>query len=295
MLIERANAKINLYLKAVSRRDNGYHNIVSIMQTISLSDTVKLAFRPGDKTEICLSAEGNAAMPTDRRNLAYRAAEKYLESVNRKGQVYITLEKHIPMAAGLAGGSADAAAVLRGLNKLCDELLTREELCKIGASLGADVPFCIVGGSALVKGIGDVMEDFPSMPQAPLVIACAGEGVSTPWAYGELDQKYGYFDPPLPEELPDILALSAKNGDLITACKHYYNQFEEVVSTVQPYVDKIKSIMIKCGADRAMMSGSGPSVFGIFPFEEAANMAVAMLKERGIFAFPCTPVGKYQF
>ncbi len=294
MHIEQAYAKINLYLKAISRRENGYHNIVSIMQTVSLSDTVKLAFIPSEETEIELRAEGNAAMPTDRRNLAYRAAEKFLECAGLKGRVYITLEKHIPMSAGLAGGSADAAAVLRGLNALCGEPLNINALCAAGATLGADVPFCIVGGSALVTGIGERMQDFPSLPALSLVVACAGEGVSTPWAYGELDRKYGNFEPPLSEELPNILALSIKNGDVDTACEHFYNQFEEVVAAERPYINTIKDIMKKCGADFSMMSGSGPSVFGIFPYEEAAKMAVDTLLARGIFAYSCTPVGKYR-
>ena len=163
MRMEKANAKINLYLDVVSRRENGYHNIVSLMQTLSLCDLVTLDYRPAEHTEIRLSASGNTDMPTDRKNLAWRAAELFLAETGKTGEVDLFIEKHIPMAAGLAGGSADAAAVLRGLNALCGAPLSLERLCALGARLGADVPFCIVGGMALVTGIGEQLEYLPSM------------------------------------------------------------------------------------------------------------------------------------
>ena len=141
MRTERANAKINLYLDVVGRRENGYHNVISLMQTVSLCDLVTLEFRPGLHTSIHLSASGNDAMPLDCRNLAWRAAERYLVRTGLSGEVLISIEKHIPMAAGLAGGSSDAAAVLRGLNRLCGERLSLSELCALGAELGADIPF----------------------------------------------------------------------------------------------------------------------------------------------------------
>lgn len=294
MQTERANAKINLYLDVVSRRENGYHDLVSIMQTVSLCDLVSVDFRPSDHTRIRLEASGGGSMPTDCRNLAWRAAERYLERVQRKGEVTVFLEKHIPMAAGLAGGSADAAAVLRALNRLCGAPLSTEELCALGATLGADIPFCITGGSALVTGIGDRLSAIDPMPNVPLVVACMGEGVSTPWAYGKLDEIYGNFSVKSAKNedyLPILDAMRLKNVE--DMCRGFFNSFEEVVPNVQPYVNKLKTVMEDGGAIRAMMSGSGPSVFGVFPDMETATVACENLRALGAAAFVCHPCAKY--
>lgn len=294
MKIERANAKINLYLDVVGRRENGYHEIVSLMQTVSLCDIVTVSYLPAEQTVIRLDASGNSSMPTDNRNLAWRAAEKYLVAANRRGEVRITIEKHIPMAAGLAGGSSDAAAVLRALNALCGSPLTPDELCRVGATLGADIPFCIVGGGAMVKGIGERLEAVDPMPQCHLVVACMGEGVSTPWAYGKLDEAYGFFANAVQNEAParEILGLMQRDG-VVAACPKFFNLFEEVVPKVQPYVDQLKSIMVQNGAVRAMMSGSGPSVFGVFATLEAADKACSALLAFGAPAFVCHPTKAY--
>ncbi|MBQ9773685.1 MAG: 4-(cytidine 5'-diphospho)-2-C-methyl-D-erythritol kinase [Clostridia bacterium] len=296
MRTERANAKINTYLDVISKRENGYHNVVSIMQTVSLCDLVSVEYRPGIHTSIRMEASGNDAMPVDCRNLAWRAAEKLLQRIERSGEVQIIIQKRIPMAAGLAGGSADAAAVLRALNALCGSPLSVEELCALGATLGADVPFCIRGGSARVSGIGDCMEEIASMPQGLLVVACRGEGVSTPWAYGELDRRYNDFADRKKDDNRDTLIENAwKNGDLQSSCEHFFNLFEEVVPAVQKDVNALKRIMTECGALRAMMSGSGPSVFGVFEDASAADAACARLREAGAAAFVCHPCEKYRF
>ncbi len=291
MRTERANAKINTYLNVISRRENGYHDIESIMQTVSLCDLVSVNFDPSEHTSIALCASGNDAMPTDCRNLAWRAAEKFLQKTGRHGTVSIIIEKHIPMAAGLAGGSADAAAVLRALNHLCGEPLDMEALCALGATLGADVPFCIRGGTARVSGIGDCMERISPMPNGILVVACRGEGVSTPWAYGALDERYNGFTEPQPA---DIRITSIENaweaGDLFASCPHFFNLFEEVVPGVQKDVNAVKAIMMEHGAVRAMMSGSGPSVFGVFANLEDASSATEALRATGASAFVCHPV-----
>ena len=295
MRTERANAKINLYLNVVSRRENGYHNLESLMQTVSLCDLVTIDFHPSPATRITLRASGNTQMPTDCRNLAWRAAERYLEVADVRGEVQIFIEKHIPMAAGLAGGSADAAAVLRGLNRLCGNRLTLEQLCAIGEKLGADVPFCTVGGTSLVTGIGECLEALSPMPSCPLVVACMGEGVSTPWAYGRLDETHGNFEEPVQKD-PRLEALckQLEKGDVSTASAHFFNLFEEVVPPVQPYVEKLKRAMDKEGAVRSMMSGSGPSVFGVFHTVEQAQAACEALRAMGADAFVCHPVGKYR-
>ncbi len=295
MRIERANAKINPYLDVVGRRENGYHNIVSIMQTVSLCDLVTVDFQPSAHTSVTLRASGNDQMPTDCRNLAWRAAEKFLQATGRSGAVSIMIEKHIPMAAGLAGGSSDAAAVLRALNRLCGFPMTVEELCALGATLGADVPFCVRGGSALVEGIGEVLSEIPSMPQGFLVVACRGEGVSTPWAYGELDQKYNYFqDAEADTTAVEQILSSWKNQNLIASCHAFYNIFEQVVPFLQKDVNCLKQIMLERGAVHAMMSGSGPSVFGVFADQQAAIGACERLRESGAAAFVCHPCEKYE-
>lgn len=294
MRTERANAKINLYLNVVGRRENGYHNIVSLMQTVSLCDLVTVDYLPVPHTSIHLTASGNDGMPTDCRNLAWRAAELYLAKIEKSGEVRISIEKHIPMAAGLAGGSADAAAVLRGLNRICGERLSKEELCALGATLGADIPFCIVGGGARVTGIGERLEEVAPMPQTALAVACMGEGVSTPWAYGKLDELYDSFANATAEDVgPDDILSALSKGDFDTACADFYNIFEGVVPSVQPYVDRLKQTMEGHGAVRAMMSGSGPSVFGVFRSVEEASAAVEALRQMGASAFVCHPTAKY--
>ncbi|MBR3893564.1 MAG: 4-(cytidine 5'-diphospho)-2-C-methyl-D-erythritol kinase [Clostridia bacterium] len=295
MQAERANAKINLYLNVIGRRENGYHNIVSIMQTVSLCDLVTVDYRPAPQLSIELFASGNDTMPTDCRNLAWRAAETYLAAIGQSGAVRITIEKHIPMAAGLAGGSADAAAVLRAMNRLCGNRLTTEALCALGAKLGADIPFCIVGGGALVTGIGEELRAVEPMPQCHLVVACMGEGISTPWGYGKLDELHNNFadanpDDPRPESL-----LRAMREDRVfahTSC--FFNIFEEIVPPIRPRVDEIKQIMLDGGAQCAMMSGSGPSVFGLFSDLEHAGTAAEKLKKLGAAAFVCHPTAAYR-
>lgn len=294
MRIERANAKINLYLDVTGRRENGYHEIVSLMQTVSVCDLVTVDFRPSVHTAIRLSASGNDAMPTDCRNLAWRAAELFLSQVGRSGEVTVTIEKHIPMAAGLAGGSSDAAAVLRALNRLCGTPLSTEELCALGEKLGADIPFCIVGGGALVTGIGERLEEVSPMPDVPMVVACMGEGVSTPWAYGKLDEIHnGFADVPPSDNRHTCILNALSENRVADACGDFYNIFEEVVPAVQPYVNRLKETMTECGAIRAMMSGSGPSVFGVFATAEDASRAAETLSKLGAAAFVCHPKAKY--
>ncbi len=294
MRTERANAKINLYLNVAGKRENGYHDIVSIMQTVSLCDLVTVDYRTAPQTTIRLEASGNDAMPTDCRNLAWRAAEKFLAATGKRGEVHIIIEKHIPMAAGLAGGSSDAAAVLRALNRLCGSPMTAEELCALGATLGADIPFCTVGGASLVTGIGDGLEEVDSMPACHLVVACMGEGVSTPWAYGALDEAYGNFaHTSVKKDDAEAILSSMQTNGVVASCKDFYNIFEDVVPQKQEYVSKIKQLMTENGAVRAMMSGSGPSVFGVFETAEAADAACTALKSLGAAAFVCHPTAKY--
>lgn len=293
MKTENAYAKINTYLNVVSKRPDGYHNIVSIMQTVSLCDVLHIDFASGENTEIELKIIGSDALSNGRENLAWRAAEAFLQKSGRSGKVKITIEKNIPMAAGLAGGSADAAAVLRALYSLCGAPFPRSELYSLGATLGADIPFCIRGGSCLVKGIGEELWEAPPMPMGNIVIARIGEGVSTPKAYGALDEKYGNFQDTT-EDLRHREILDCwSSGDLFRSCENFFNIFEDVVEEERPWVKRLKSIMREHGAICAMMSGSGPSVFGIFSSVENAKKACAHLQIIGVPVFLCSPCEKY--
>ena len=288
---ERAMAKINLCLDVTGKRENGYHEIDGVMQSVTLSDLLTVGFEEGDHTEICLTAEGNPDMPTDSRNLAYRAAERLLEAAKVAGRVEIHIQKRIPMAGGLAGGSTDAAAVLRALNRLLPEPLSMERLCEIGGRLGADVPFCTVGGAMRTQGIGDLLTPVPSMPDCYLVIARRGEGVSTPWAYGKLDGIYANFADRTvcPASGLETLLGSLESGSLEEVCASVYNIFEDVVAAEKQDVTLLREEMLRHGALTAHMSGSGPSVFGIFATEQEASEARDSLLNLGADAFVCTP------
>ena len=294
MFTERANAKINTYLNITARREDGYHNIVSVMQTISLCDLVTVDFQPAPQSRITLSVSGNANLPTDCRNLAWRAAERFLQHTHLTGAVRIMIQKHIPVSAGLGGGSADAAAVLRALNRLCGEPLTTAELSQIGLTLGADVPFCIRGGGMLAAGVGEVLERISDIPPCTLVVAVGEEGISTPQAYAALDEKYDFFksQTDATADVNELIDLW-EHDELSASCTCFYNIFEGVVPKENTDVDTIKRVMREHGAMRAMMSGSGPAAFGVFGEQKEAEEACSALQNMGFLAFVCHPRGQY--
>lgn len=289
--VEQANAKINLFLDVIGRRADGYHLIDGVMQTVTLADRVSVGFEPAEKIGITLTARGNDAMPTDMNNLACRAAKRYLEAANIGGSVSIGIEKNIPMAAGLAGGSADAAAVLRALDRLSGVRLGTDALCRLGATLGADVPFCVRGGAMRTEGIGDRMTPCAGLSGCFLVVACAGNGVSTPWAYAEIDARSGglFSASETAGKVEKLIhALQIRNWE--NACAGMENIFESVVPSVNPFVHSIKAILRGAGAAHAMMSGSGPAVFGVFFRESEARSACENLAAAGINGRLCQPV-----
>lgn len=307
--IINASAKINLALDITGRRFDGYHTIAGVMQAISLCDTVTVEVtdpvdgmylcvmgpRPGMAEEIRLSCT-NPDLPTDRRNLAVRAAEKFFSATGRGcRRLDIHIEKRIPAAAGLAGGSTDAAAVLLALNELFGFPLSTPALCEAGLSLGADVPFCILGGAQVTEGVGEILTPIAPMPDCELVIACGGEGVSTPAAYGALDALYGNFAPDAyaPREAQlNGLKSALKQGDLAAVCENMFNLFETVILPERPVARRIRELLLAEGAMAAMMSGSGPSVFGIFPKGDGGALrARAVLEAQGIPAWVCSPMG----
>ena len=277
-----APAKINLYLAVKDKRPDGYHEIESVMQTVSLFDTVTVTVKGNTGKSIIITCT-NPDVPCDGRNLCHRAAVKFFEAAGiSEYDISIHIEKRIPMAAGLAGGSTDAAAVLILLDKLYGEKFTEETLCAIGAGLGADVPFCIRGGTCIAHGIGEILTECQPMPDCHIVIACGGDGVSTPWAYGLVDEKTKRDSGDISELLNNLRA-----GDIDSAAKKMRNDFENAVLPHREVACRLKKTMKKSGAVHAMMSGSGPSVFGIFKDKDTAHTVCGQIEGEGCFAAVC--------
>ncbi len=286
-----AYAKINLHLDVTAKRSDGYHNVENVMQSVSLCDYVTAELN--DTGVITLECDV-ATVPTGEGNIAYRAAALFFECVGKECGAHIKIEKHIPMAAGLAGGSTDAAATLVALNRLCGKPMCEGELCELGAQLGADVPFCITGGAAYSDGRGDILHPFPSLPDnAVLLVACGGEGVSTPWAYKLLDTDNNDFEGYIPRGT-DKLQDSLESDTPERFAEHIFNLFEASVLPLRPVGAKLKEAMQKGGAVAAMMSGSGPSVYGVFSDTATAERVRDEIIALGAAAFVCTSVAKQE-
>ena len=284
----QAYAKINLYLDVVAKRSDGYHDIVSIMQTVDLFDLVSVECYEQEPGEIVLACDGG--LPCDARNLAYRAANAYFAG-QVPCKIEITIQKNIPAEAGLAGGSADCAAVLRALNRFFGKY-DEQALIALGAGLGADVPFCLRGGTQITRGIGEMMQSCVPMPDCYLLIVRGGAGVSTPQAYRDLDTLLGDFARRKEQSEQKLLRLQdamAKN-DLCAMTDEMYNVFESVVLPVHDVARELKQDMLDGGAIGAMMSGSGPSVVGVFTSEQDAMTMRDCIAAKGIAAFVCRPV-----
>ena len=276
----RANGKINLYLDVLSKEESGFHTIKSIMQSVSLSDRAIVSLSKGAATVIHITCD-SPYVPCDERNIAYKAAAKYLEACGIFAEVNINLQKRIPVSGGMAGGSTDAAAILVALNKLLGGALSQNELYKVAASLGSDVPFCLMGATALCEGRGEILTPIRNTARLKLLIVPSTENVSTPWAYGMLDDKFGDFSGR--DNSARLLALSAAlaAGDVRGVAANMYNIFEEVILPERPVASRAKELLLECGAIGAMMSGSGPTTFGIFEDDETRAAAAAVLKENG--------------
>ncbi|NLH95961.1 MAG: 4-(cytidine 5'-diphospho)-2-C-methyl-D-erythritol kinase [Clostridiaceae bacterium] len=266
-----AYAKINLSLDVTGKREDGYHELRMIMQTVSLHDTVYL--EATGEAGIRLEC-GGGAVPADSTNTAWRAAELMFGRYGLAGGLRIRIAKRIPAAAGLAGGSADAAAVLKGINELFALGLDQEELKQLGLQIGADVPYCIEGGTRLAEGIGEVLTPLPDFGGIDVVIVKPDISVSTPWVYSQLDlSQVTERDRPDTEKL--IGALAKK--DLSAASLYMKNVLETVTMRRYEIVRHAKSRMAEAGAEACLMSGSGPSVFGLFADREKARKAYAKL------------------
>ena len=269
----KARAKINLGLDVVRKREDGYHEVRMIMQMINLYDriTLRRSTEPGIRVTTNLPY-----LPVNEDNLVYRAAKLLMEEFKVTEGAEIELQKYIPVAAGMAGGSSDAAAVMVGINRIFHLGLTKKQLMERGVKIGADVPFCIMRGTALAEGIGEVLTPLPAMPHCSLVIAKPKIHVSTKFVYGNLKANEL-------KEHPDIdgQVQALREGSLEQLVAKMGNVLETVTIPAYPVIDEIKKTMLKNDAMGAMMSGSGPTVFGVFEREERAQEVCRLLKKEG--------------
>ncbi|WP_207717335.1 4-(cytidine 5'-diphospho)-2-C-methyl-D-erythritol kinase [Anaerosporobacter faecicola] len=269
----KAYAKINIGLDVLGKRPDGYHDVRMIMQTIRLYD--KLNMKRIGKDEIILKTN-LAYLPTNENNLVYKAIQLLREEFHIKQGVYVELQKHIPVAAGLAGGSSDAAAALIGMNRLFHLKLTKADLMKRAVTLGADIPYCILGGTALSEGIGEVLTPLAPMPRAYIIIAKPPINVSTKYVYEnlKLDEQTKH---------PDIDGImeAIQTRNLVGITERLCNVLEEVTIERYPVIQEIKDTLLSYGAMNALMSGSGPTVFGVFQDLELAKKAFYQLKVQG--------------
>ena len=276
MITRKAYAKINLGLDVLGRRDDGYHIVKMIMQSIDLHD--ELSFENRDDGQIIIMT-ANPRIPTDKTNLIWKVAAQLKEKFGIEKGVTVSLKKHIPMAAGLAGGSTDGAATYHALNELWNLGLSQEELCELATPLGADIPYCICGGTALSEGIGEKLTFLRDMPSCHIVIAKPSIDVSTAWAYTNLDSK------PI-ENHPDIDGMmeAIEKRELKGITDRLGNVLEPVTASKYTVIEDIRQILLANGAMGARMSGSGPTVFGIFENKNLvyAEHAINELRSRGI-------------
>ena len=269
---QRAYAKINIGLDVLRRRADGYHEVKMIMQTVDIYDELVLERRKEPGIELRMD---NSELPSGGDNLICRAADLLFREKKITGGVNISLTKRIPIAAGMAGGSADAAAALRGVNELFDMGYSLTELQALGVGLGADIPYCLAGGTMLSEGIGEILTPLPAPPAAHLVIAKPDINVSTAFVYGNLHADSLAWHPDI-----DGMIAALQKGDLDGITGRLGNVLETVTVKAHPVIEQIKELLRKQGAENALMSGSGPTVFGIFKEKETAARAAEAV-ERG--------------
>lgn len=287
MITETAFAKLNLYLEVTGKRPDGYHELVSVMQTVSLADTLTFRACDGEAARLLGDVPG---LPADGHNLVIRAANAFFTAYGRSFGVEITLHKVIPAAAGLGGGSADAAATLRALNRMADCPFSPDILREIALSVGADVPFLVEGGTALCRGIGERITPAENHASGAFVVAIRGEGVSTPEAFAALDRLFAGYDGYLPRQNPAALLEMLAQGEPCHPFPPLYNSFEEVILPCHPDARALKQTLLNHGAVAALMSGSGPAVFGWFETEDRAQQVAERLVLQGARAFVCHAV-----
>ncbi len=282
----QAHAKVNLYLDVIGKRPDGYHEIETIFHSIGLHDDIYLRRRTDRRITVHCK---HPHVPSDPRNLAYQAAKLLLDDNPKLNGADIRIQKRIPVAAGLGGGSADAAAVLCGMNVLFDLDLTQTDLMKFGGRLGADVPFCILGGAALGRGIGEILTPLPPLDEAWILLANPGFAVSTAWVYQQINLSLTR-----PQKNVTIMLRCLQDGDFSDVARHLYNGLEVPVLSKYPVIAEIKTKLNKYpGSCGVLMSGSGATVFAFTQSEVQANLAAANFESDFAFcsATPMSSVG----
>lgn len=275
----KAYAKINLALDVIGKRANGYHDVRMVMQTVRLYD--KVTIKKTNNSEITIKTNLHY-LPTNENNIVYTAAKLFKETYQIPDGLYINLEKRIPVAAGLAGGSSDAASTLWGLNLLFDIKASLSELMKLGVKLGADVPYCLLRGTALSEGIGEILTPLPPAHDFHCLIVKPSVSVSTKYVYENLDSSNQLNHPDV-----DGMVLAIREDDIVGITNRLGNILENVTLKVHPEIAGIKEQMLSAGALNALMSGSGPTVFGLFIDQAAA--------EKAFYSFKIGPYGKQTF
>lgn len=269
----KAYGKINLALDVIRKREDGYHDVRMIMQTVGIYDGIEIIKTDTGKIEI----ETNIFyLPTNENNIVYKAVKLLFDEFNITAGVRIKLKKFIPVAAGMAGGSADAASVMYGINKMFDLGLSLNELKERGVKIGADVPYCMMRGTALSEGIGEKLKRLPDMVQCPVLIAKPPISVSTKYVYENLKLNEGIKHPDI-----DGMIEAIENHDLEMIASKLENVLETVTAKEYPEIEVIKKTMIECNALNSIMSGSGPTVFGLFKDKDDAYKAKERIKELG--------------
>lgn len=284
-----ACAKINLFLDIVSCRADGYHQLNSVMQQISLAD--RLCVTVGASNEDVVLYVDGTRVENPEKNLVWRGADAFFSAVGERRGLTVHLEKNIPMQAGLGGGSADCAAILHGLNCVWGSPLSSDQLCKIGASLGADVPFCLRGGTLRAEGIGEVLSPLPAMPDCFILVAMGKETMPTPLAFAQLDQMYDRFRERKPRDTDyHSVCRALENGALCALGDGMYNIFEDAVFAQHPVLRERVELLQNMGVAGARMSGSGAAVFGLFDDGKEAEKAAEEMRRRGCGAWICRPL-----
>ena len=267
-LTETGFAKINLGLDVLGLRPDKYHEVAMVMQSISLADTV--TFTESPELQVTTDLPGLEGGPS---NLAFKAAVLMGKVAHREPRIHIHIEKKVFLAAGLAGGSTDAAAVLRGLNRFWELHLSAEKLERLGAKLGSDVPFCVAGGTALATGRGEILTPLPDLPDLHLVLAKPPLEISTPWAYREFDKQKNVIHPDI-----EGMVQAVRTGDVQGVLQRCGNVLEPVTAGAHPEIREIQQQMLQNGAELAMMSGSGPTVFGVVKDRETGVKIAGILQ-----------------
>lgn len=282
-LYEKAYAKINLTLDVLGKRADGYHELKSVMQTVSLHDDIEIDVGTMEDWKLICSRED---IPCDARNLAWKAAKLYFDEIKLDPQgLTIRMEKRIPSGAGMGGGSADAAAVLRALNRYFGEILSLEELAQLSEKIGSDIPFCVLGGTRMCEGRGEIMRRLPDCPKC-MIVGCKPEfSVSTPELFRKIDSVQIMEHPD-----NDAMEIAIASGDVRMVAQQIYNVFDPVVSEMHPEIDHIKGICNAHGALASQMTGSGSVVFAVMPDLSSANHAIQELNQTYSQVFLAEPV-----